>query len=634
MSVATKFKDLSVSTKVVSAFACVLIATIALGLFAAQRLSQVNTNAEEMRSHWLQGTRVLGEVQYTATRFRSWNGAVLEFSTPELQDLGKQNLELLQVAVGEALRKYRALSVSDQERTLANQIESKWAAYLPMLEIELAISKSRGQADAVAYYMGPMMKSFTELKNEIDGAIAYNTEGANAAGKAGEVTFESARFWIFAAIGFALLLCFGAGFTLIRSVSAPLVEMTDAMGHLAAGKLDAHVPNADQKDEIGKLAEAMTAFKNQLAAAERSKAEQTQTIVSSVGAGLDALAKGDLTHRVTAELIGPFVKLKDDFNAAMARLQDTMKNVLSSTSGISTGAGEISQASDDLSRRTEQQAASLEETAAALEEITATVKKTATNTKEASTSVVAAKSAAEEGGRVVETAIKAMGEIEQSSKQITDIIGVIDEIAFQTNLLALNAGVEAARAGDAGKGFAVVASEVRALAQRSSEAAKEIKTLIKASGEHVGAGVKYVGESGKALKRIVEQVVQINSLVTEMAQAAEQQSTGIEQVNVAVGQMDQVTQQNAAMVEESTAAVRNLAGETQALSNLVGFFNVGADSRPTSYNTPAPRPQTVPQPVVKPRPHQAVRHTNGTGRRAVAAVAQRAEVEAEDWTEF
>ena len=204
------------------------------------------------------------------------------------------------------------------------------------------------------------------------------------------------------------------------------------------------------------------------------------------------------------------------------------------------------------------------------------MKKTAQNAKEASTIVTTAKSAAEEGGRVAETAINAMGKIEQSSKKITDIIGVIDEIAFQTNLLALNAGVEAARAGDAGKGFAVVASEVRALAQRSTEAAREIKTLIKASSEHVSVGVKLVDKSGRALKKIVDQVGEINTLVGEMAQAAQQQSTGIEEVNTAVTQMDQVTQQNAAMVEESTAAARNLATETDELSQLVSFFNVGA----------------------------------------------------------
>ncbi len=637
MSIAAKFRDLSVSAKVVSAFVCVLIATIALGIFSVQRLSQVDANAVEIRDHWLKSTRVLGEVQYAATRFRSWNGAVLELSTPEQQAMGKKNLDLLEVAVGEALRKYQAMANSDKERAFAEQIGSKWNAYRPMLETELAISKTKGQAEAVAYYMGPMSQSFTGLKDAIEDAIAFNGERADVVGLEGDKAYESARLWIFSALGIALLLCFGAGFALIRSVSKPLVQMTTAMGQLAAGKLDVEVPNSDQKDEIGKLAEAMTAFKNQLAAAERSKAEQTQTIVGSVGTGLEALAKGDLTHRVTAELTGPFVKLKEDFNDAMAHLQDTMKNVLTSTGGISTGAGEISQAADDLSRRTEQQAASLEETAAALEEITATVKKTASNTKEASASVTAAKSAAEEGGRVVETAITAMDKIEQSSKQITDIIGVIDEIAFQTNLLALNAGVEAARAGDAGKGFAVVASEVHALAQRSSEAAKEIKTLIKASSEHVGAGVKFVGETGHALKRIVDQVVQINSLVTEMAQAAEQQSTGIEQVNVAVGQMDQVTQQNAAMVEESTAATRNLASETQVLSNLVAFFTVGEDKKTASYNAPAVA-QTTPRPVAKAQPRPLpVRHSSGgAGRRAATAVARRpsAETEAEDWTEF
>jgi len=635
MSLATRFKDLSVSTKVVSAFAFVLIATVALGIFSVQRLTQVHDNAEDMRSHWLQGTRILGEMQYAATRYRSWNGAYLEFTTEELRQQGKQNFVTLEAAVAESLAKYKALAQSDDERGMADKIGEKWAAYTPMLNTELGIDESKGQTAAVNYYMGPMMAAFTAVKNEIDGAIAYNANHANQVGTAGETTFESARLWIFTAIGLAILMCLGAGFTLIRAVSSPLVMMTDAMGQLATGKLDVHVPNADQHDEIGKLAEAMTSFKNQLAAAERSKAEQTQTIVSSIGAGLDALAKGDLTHRVSSDLNGPFVKLKDDFNAAMSRLQETMKTVLASTDGISTGAGEISQASDDLSRRTEQQAASLEETAAALEEITATVKKTAANTKEASASVTTAKSAAEEGGHVVETAIKAMGEIEQSSKQITDIIGVIDEIAFQTNLLALNAGVEAARAGDAGKGFAVVASEVRALAQRSSEAAKEIKTLIKASGEHVGAGVKYVGETGQALKRIVDQVVQINALVTEMAQAAEQQSTGIEQVNVAVSQMDQVTQQNAAMVEESTAAVRNLAGETQALSNLVAFFKVGAEARAALQ---APRSQATTQPAAKPvakaRPLAVARPAGGSARRAATALAQRPETESEDWTEF
>ena len=243
--------------------------------------------------------------------------------------------------------------------------------------------------------------------------------------------------------------------------------------------------------------------------------------------------------------------------------------------GVRSGAEEITQASDDLSRRTEQQAASLEETAAALDQITATVRHTAEGASEARNTVSAAKADAERSGAVVREAVQAMGGIETSSKQIGHIIGVIDEIAFQTNLLALNAGVEAARAGDAGRGFAVVATEVRALAQRSAEAAKEIKALISASGQQVEAGVKLVGETGKALERIVAQVAQLNRLVADIAASAQEQATGLHEVNTAVNQMDQVTQQNAAMVEESTAASHGLSGEAKELARLVGQFNLG-----------------------------------------------------------
>ena len=388
--------------------------------------------------------------------------------------------------------------------------------------------------------------------------------------------------------------------------------------------------------KVIKFATDVTQVENERRATEKERAAKTAeqaTVVQRLASNLKSLSDGDLTARIAEPFAGDYEQLRTDFNAAMARLLETMQTVLTSTFGISTGAGEISQAADDLSRRTEQQAASLEETAAALEEITATVKKTAQNAKEASSIVTTAKSAAEEGGRVVETAIKAMGQIEQSSKQITDIIGVIDEIAFQTNLLALNAGVEAARAGDAGKGFAVVASEVRALAQRSSEAAREIKTLIKASSEHVGSGVKLVGESGQALKRIVDQVIEINSLVTEMAQAAQQQSTGIEEVNTAVTQMDQVTQQNAAMVEESTAAARSLASETNELSELVSFFNVGAPPPAAKKATPAaPQPPARVQTRAPARPQ--TRPVATGGRRASAALAARPVTEEDKWEEF
>jgi methyl-accepting chemotaxis protein len=423
-------------------------------------------------------------------------------------------------------------------------------------------------------------------------------------------------------------------------------------GELVAGKVKRIGANGREiwmqasynpiKDRTGKtvrvmkLATDITVVENERnnAEAERAARSSEQAIVvESLAGGLQRLSEGDLLVELNKAFASDYENLRRDFNAAASRLRETLQTVLSSTSGISTGADEISQAADDLSKRTEQQAASLEETAAALEEITATVKKTAQNAKDASSIVTTAKTAAEEGGRVAETAIQAMGQISQSSKQITDIIGVIDEIAFQTNLLALNAGVEAARAGDAGKGFAVVASEVRALAQRSSEAAREIKTLIKTSGEQVEAGVKLVGESGQALKRIVDQVVEINTLVTEMAQAAQQQSTGIEEVNVAVSQMDQVTQQNAAMVEQSTAASRNLASETTELSKLVSFFKV-ADQPASATRSTAPLPKAVTRPAPRPQPRPTV--AAGGRRSAAVAVAAGPSPEAvtDGWEEF
>ncbi len=624
------FKDLSVSKKVIGAFAIVLMTTIGLGVFAISSMSRIDTEADDLRSNWMPSIQALGQFQYAVTRYRIYQATMLLAPTPEAVESEIVNQEKFAVSANKYWANYSHVITPGKERQLADAINAGWTSYQTLQAKEHDLLKTKGQGAAAAYYMGEMRTAFNSMKDFIDQDVELNRVQGDAAGDRGHSTYLSARLWILASLGLAMLLCIGAGIALIRGVSKPLGHMTDAMAELAAGKLDAHVPHADQKDEIGALAGTMTTFKNQLVAAEQSKAAQTKLIVESVGAGLAEIAKGNLTHRVVADLTGPFAMLKQDYNDAVERLQDTLSGVLDSTHQISTGANEISNAADDLSRRTEQQAASLEETAAALEEITATVKKTTANTKEATVRVSTAKKTAEEGGRVVETAVKAMDAIAQSSKQITDIIGVIDEIAFQTNLLALNAGVEAARAGEAGRGFAVVASEVRALAQRSSDAAKQIKSLINTSSEHVGDGVKYVGETGRALKHIVEQVVQINTLVTEMAGAAEQQATGIEEVNSAVGQMDQVTQQNAAMVEESTAASRNLASETQTLSGLIGFFKVDDSARaePVAERRVA-RPQSKPvaRPVVATR--SVKRAAVGGGRAAATKPGG-----SDDWTEF
>jgi methyl-accepting chemotaxis protein len=315
-------------------------------------------------------------------------------------------------------------------------------------------------------------------------------------------------------------------------------------------------------------------------AAVKEEAARVASVINSVSAALKSLAEGDLTARIEDRFSEKFEVLADNFNVSIRRLEDTIAAVAANASSVHVSAGEVTKASDSLSQRTEQQAASLEETAAALDQITATVRKTADGANEARQLVSTAKKDAETSSAVVHDTVTAMNGIEQSSKQISNIIGVIDEIAFQTNLLALNAGVEAARAGDAGRGFAVVATEVRALAQRSADAAKEIKALISGSGQQVQSGVTLVAETGKALGRIVEQVAKLNELISDIAASAREQATGLDQVNTAVNQMDQMTQQNAAMVEETTAASHSLASEADALSRLVGQFRIGGQVQP------------------------------------------------------
>ena len=348
--------------------------------------------------------------------------------------------------------------------------------------------------------------------------------------------------------------------------------------------------------------------------------------VDALSDGLGRMADGDLTFQIREPFQPALEPLRVNFNTANRGLCEAMRSVSENARVISNGSEEIRASADDLAKRTENQAASVEETAAALEEITKTVASSSQRAEEAGQLVAKTKQDAETSGQVVEKAVIAMAEIENSSKAITNIIDVIDVIAFQTNLLALNAGVEAARAGEAGRGFAVVAQEVRELAQRTATAAKEIKGLITASGEQVKSGVSLVGEAGKALSSIVEQVQLINSNVEAIVTGSREQSTGLNEINTAVNAMDQGTQQNAAMVEESTAASHGLAQEAASLFQLLSRFNTGDASSPAARSMPKAANSGRSSPVSK--------TAHAAPARQRPAFDGNAAVDMADWQEF
>jgi len=349
--------------------------------------------------------------------------------------------------------------------------------------------------------------------------------------------------------------------------------------------------------------------------------------VAEIGQGLERVARGDLTCEIGEAFLPSLDRLRLDFNNSVSTLRGALEQVGHTASSIDTAAGEVSAAANDLSRRTEQQAASVEETAAALNQITEAVRNSSQRAAEAGSIVARARQSAEKSGEIVRRAVATMGEIEQSSREINSITDMMDELAFQTNLLALNAGVEAARAGETGKGFAVVAQEVRVLAQRSADAARQIKDLIAKSSQEVKSGVSLVGETGVALEAIIGDVMEVNRHVAAIVDTSREQSTGLAEVNVAVGSIDQGTQQNAAMVEQTSAASASLASQAMELNALLATFQIGASARA---GQPAFPREASRHPAAQAAPAAAPLHRVRFATQGSAALAQRDD----DWTEF
>lgn len=594
-----RMQRLSVRSKVIGASAIYVALCVGLGLFALHQATRINASAQEIRDNWLPSTVRLGQLSHALSELRLHQfGAGAHLSVdyekwPADEKLVAEAMQNVQTAL-EAYKPYIVRGTLDA--TLMDEFATVWTSIGTVTGRFRTMARDGDIFGAIGVIDGEAKGLLAKAKEIVRKDLQFKEEeGRNAANRSAAV-YDFAFKLVLLAVALAALMGVAISIGLNMAIVTPLRRATEVVGDLTKGDLNVQITDVKRGDEFGTLAKALEYFrtsligsKREMEAAELARAQteadhrrardeaieaERNLVATSIGSGLAKLASKDLSYRLTENLPAAYAQLQTDFNRALEQLEGSLQAIGATSSSMAQTSEKLSLSTDGLSRRTGQQAASLEETAAAVEEITCTGKKAAAGAEHARKAMSEAKADAEAAGVVVRKTVDAIGNIEKSSAQIGQIIGVINEIAFQTNLLALNAGVEAARAGDAGRGFAVVASEVRALAQRSANAAKEIRALISNSSTQVSEGVNLVAQTGKALERILAQVDNINGIVVEIAAGAQEQATGLEQVNTAINEMDRTTQENAAVVEDTTAGSTSLAGEAQRMVDLIAEFQV------------------------------------------------------------
>jgi methyl-accepting chemotaxis protein len=516
------FSNFKISVKLGIIFAILVVMTAVAGGFALLQLSKINSNTEEMATNWLPSIQYIGEIQgqlntLRRAEFQHVMAVLAEEKSPELDRINASKKKLDEVG-----KKFELLLSDPAEKSAWDDYSQNLTRYYAA-DVKLLALSDVGPAEAeasAAYLNGESQASFKALFKAMEALMALNMQGADAAHSGAKSTYTASRTGVVLMVLLSMALAAGLGFWVTRQITKPIAFAVKAAEGFAQGDL-ATALNAQGTDEPAQLLHAMETMRTSLAG-----------VVASVRQGSE---------------------------------------------GVATASAEIAQGNHDLSARTEQQASALEETAASMEELSSTVKQNADSARQANQLAMNASTVAIRGGEVVGQVVETMKGINESSRKISDIISVIDGIAFQTNILALNAAVEAARAGEQGRGFAVVASEVRSLAGRSADAAKEIKSLINASVERVEHGTSLVDQAGVTMTEVVSSIRRVTDIMGEISAASNEQSLGVSQVGEAVSQMDQTTQQNAALVEQMAAAASSLKAQAQELVQVVAVFNLGSD---------------------------------------------------------